>query len=67
MFGCFVQSTSLASFYSVLSLFVKDIFNWNSTGSGLIFIYLVVTAHFSPLVGGFSDKYGSRFIMTFGL
>jgi MFS family permease len=30
MFGCFVQSTSLASFDSVLPLFVKDTFNCES-------------------------------------
>jgi MFS family permease len=67
MFGCFVQSTSLASFDSVLPLFVKNTFNWTSTGAGLIFISLVVPALFSPLVGGFSDRFGSRFITTVGL
>ncbi|KAH7354983.1 MFS transporter-like protein [Rhexocercosporidium sp. MPI-PUGE-AT-0058] len=67
LFGCFVYSTFLASFDSVLPLYVKDIFNWNSTGAGLIFICLVVPHVASPLVGGFSDRYGSRFITTTGL
>ncbi|KAG4443199.1 hypothetical protein IFR05_001341 [Cadophora sp. M221] len=67
LFGCFVYSTFLASFDSVLPLYVKDVFNWNSTGAGLIFICLVVPHMASPLVGGFSDRYGSRFITTTGL
>ncbi|KAK0119798.1 hypothetical protein ONS95_011230 [Cadophora gregata] len=67
LFGCFVYSTFLASFDSVLPLYVNDVFDWNSTGAGLIFICLVVPHMASPLVGGFSDKYGSRFITTAGL
>lgn len=67
LFGCFVYSTFLGSFDSVLPLYVKDVFNWNSTGAGLIFICLVVPHMASPLVGGFSDRYGSRFITTTGL
>jgi len=67
IFGCFVVSTSLASFDSSLPLFVKNTFGWTSTGAGLIFISLVVPALFSPLVGGFSDKFGSRFITSAGL
>lgn len=67
MFGCFVVSNSLASFDSSLPLYVKDTFNWTSTGAGLIFISLVVPALFSPLVGGFSDKFGSRIITSAGL
>jgi MFS family permease len=67
MFGCFVESTSLASFDSVLPLYVKDTFHWSSSGAGLIFISLVIPALFSPIFGGISDKFGSRFITTIGL
>ncbi|KAF4637722.1 hypothetical protein G7Y89_g342 [Cudoniella acicularis] len=67
LFGCFVQSNSLGSFDSVLPLYVKRIFSWNSTGAGLIFICLVVPALSGPLIGYFSDKYGSRTITTIGL
>ncbi|KAE8442556.1 hypothetical protein EG329_003043, partial [Mollisiaceae sp. DMI_Dod_QoI] len=58
LFGCFVQSTSLASFDSSLPLYVKNIFSWNSTGAGLIFTCLVIPALASPLVGIICDKYG---------
>jgi len=67
MFGCFVESTSLASFDSVLPLYVKDTFHWTSTGAGLIFISLVIPALFSPVFGAISDKFGSRTITTVGL
>ncbi|KUJ16200.1 MFS transporter-like protein [Mollisia scopiformis] len=67
LFGCFVQSTALASFDSSLPLYVKNIFSWNSSGAGLIFICLVIPALSSPLVGIVSDKYGSRAITTIGL
>lgn len=67
LFGCFVQAATLASFDSVLPLFVKKTFGWNSSGAGLIFICLVVPALLSPFVGIFSDKFGSRSITTIGL
>lgn len=67
LFGCFVQATSLASFDSSLPLYVKNIFGWNSTGAGLIFICLVIPALVSPVVGVISDRYGSRSITTIGL
>jgi MFS family permease len=67
MFGCFVESTSIASFDSVLPLYVKDTFHWTASGAGLIFISLVIPSLFSPIFGGLSDKFGSRTITTVGL
>jgi MFS family permease len=67
MFGCFVESTSIASFDSVLPLYVKDTFHWTASGAGLIFISLVIPSIFSPIFGGLSDKFGSRTITTVGL
>ncbi|CZS89272.1 related to vesicular amine transporter [Rhynchosporium agropyri] len=67
LFGCFVYSTFLGALDSVLPLYVKDVFGWDSTGAGLIFICLVVPHLASPLVGVFSDRYGSRLITTTGL
>jgi MFS family permease len=66
LFGSFVSAAALAAFDSDLPIFVKNTFSWNSQGAGLIFISLVVPSLFSPLVGSFSDKFGSRAITTAG-
>jgi MFS family permease len=67
LFGCFVQATSLASFDSVLPLYVKNTFHWNSTGAGLIFICLVIPQFVAPIVGYLSDRSGPRAPTTIGL
>jgi MFS family permease len=67
LFGCYVISTSLAAFDSVLPLFVKQTFHWNSLGAGLIFICLVIPSICSPIIGMISDRCGSRTLTTTGL
>lgn len=67
LFGCFIQATSLASFDSVLPLYVKDTFHWNSSGAGLIFICLVIPQFVSPIVGSLSDRSGPRTPTAIGL
>jgi MFS family permease len=66
LFGCFVSAAALAAFDSDLPLFVKNTFSWNSQGAGLIFVCLVIPSMFSPLIGFFSDKFGSRALTTVG-
>lgn len=60
LFGCFVQSTSLGAFDGALPLYVKNTFQWNSTGAGLIFLSLVIPSLLSPFFGFISDRYGSH-------
>ena len=67
LFGCFVYAIFLATFDSVLPLYVRDTFHWDSLGAGLIFICLVAPQFGSPLVGILSDRYGSRAIASTGL
>jgi MFS family permease len=67
LLGCAVNSNSLGAFDSVLPLRVKEVFGWNSTGAGLIFVCLVVPALFGPVVGMISDKYGTRTLTSVGL
>lgn len=45
---------------TVLPLFVRDVFNWNSTAAGLVFICLMVPGFASPLVGALADRWGAR-------
>ncbi|OTA22994.1 hypothetical protein BTJ68_13992 [Hortaea werneckii EXF-2000] len=48
---CMIQSAFLTSFDSILPLFVRDTFNWDSLGAGLIFLPIVVVSFLGPLVG----------------
>jgi len=66
LFGCFVQATALAAFDGVLPAHVKNTFHWNSTGAGIIFLTLVLPTLTSPFFGYLSDRYGGRYLTTFG-
>ncbi|KAL9044044.1 MAG: hypothetical protein Q9214_002791 [Letrouitia sp. 1 TL-2023] len=55
-----VQSILLTAWDAVLPLYVNRLFGWHSLGAGLIFLPVVLPSFLSPLVGAFSDKYGSR-------
>ena len=66
LLGCFAQSAAIAAFDGVLPAYVKETFNWNSTGAGLIFFTLVVPTLTSPFFGHLSDRYGSRYLTAFG-
>lgn len=67
LLGCFVQANTLGALDAVLPLFVKDTFDWTSSGAGLIFIAICIPILFSPLSGVISDKFGARTITTTGL
>lgn len=66
LWACLVQASLLTAFDTILPLFVRDTFKWNSTGAGLIFLPLVVVSFLGPLVGWASDKYGPRWFATAG-
>lgn len=66
MWACVMQSTLLTAFDSILPLFVRDTFGWNSTGAGLIFLPIVVATFMGPVIGKMSDKYGPRWLATSG-
>ncbi|KAK3713327.1 hypothetical protein LTR37_008519 [Vermiconidia calcicola] len=66
LWGCTIQATLLTAFDSVLPLFVRDTFNWNSAGAGLIFLPIVVVSFFGPLVGWLTDKHGPRWYAIVG-
>ncbi|KAI2759476.1 hypothetical protein DTO012A8_9673 [Penicillium roqueforti] len=56
------QGILLSAFDATLSIFVETTFGWNSLGMGLIFLPMAVPAFFEPLFGGFTDKFGARFV-----
>lgn len=55
--GYFTMSLLLASFDSVLPLYVSDTFHWKQAGQGLIFLPISVPQIIEPFVGAFIDRY----------
>lgn len=66
LWACVMQSSLLTSFDSILPLFVKRTFGWDSVGAGLIFLPIVISTFVGPLIGSLSDKYGPRWFATAG-
>ncbi|KAJ5119484.1 hypothetical protein N7448_010153 [Penicillium atrosanguineum] len=57
LWGNFIITLVLASFDSVLPLFVQGIFGWQQSGQGLIFIPLMVPHVLCPVTGLVIDKF----------
>lgn len=66
VWACFAAGTLMTQFDSVLPLFVKDTFGWNSIGAGLIFLPVLLPSFLSPLVGWGIDRYGPRWFSVAG-
>ena len=66
--GCFFVLIAAGRFAcdTVLPLFVRDVFHWNSTAAGLVFICIMVPGFLSPLVGILSDRYGAKWPAVVG-
>ena len=64
--GCLVVAALTTAFDSTLPLYVKKIFGWNSLGSGLLFLALLLPSIIGPVIGRLSDKYGPRWPATIG-
>lgn len=58
--GTVFQAGAMFAFDTVVPIFVKDTFHWNSTAAGLVFICVMVPGLAAPLVGKLSDRYGAR-------
>ena len=66
VWACTVQAILLTAFDSILPLFVRDTFHWDSLGAGLIFLPIVVVSFIGPVVGYLSDKHGPRWYAIAG-
>ncbi|KAL8802789.1 MAG: hypothetical protein Q9200_006456 [Gallowayella weberi] len=66
LYCALVQSALMAAWDAVLPLRVAYLFHWRSLGAGLIFLPLVLPSFVAPVVGAFSDKYGSRLPTSVG-
>jgi MFS family permease len=61
-----LQAALLTSFDSVLTIHAANVFNWSSTGAGLLFLPVVIPGFLAPLFGWLSDKFGGRYFVTVG-
>lgn len=66
LWACVIQASLLTAFDSILPLFVRNTFHWNSTGAGLIFLPIVAASFLGPIFGSLSDKYGPRWFAAAG-
>jgi MFS family permease len=66
LWGCMIQAALLTAFDSILPLFCRNTFHWNSIGAGLIFLPVVIVTFVGPIIGYYSDKLGPRWFATAG-
>jgi hypothetical protein len=57
LYGAFISIFVLVSFDAAIPLFTEDQFGWTSTKSGLIFLFISLPVHVSPLAGQIHDKH----------
>ncbi|KAF5102723.1 hypothetical protein D0Z00_000215 [Geotrichum galactomycetum] len=56
----------MAAVDTTMTLHLSEIFGFNSLQSGLVFLALAGPTLFEPLAGKLSDRYGSKYCITFG-
>lgn len=66
LFASVVQATLIASFDSILPLFVYETFSWGSLQSGILYLTIVIPTLASPYVGYLGDRYGGRWFSAVG-
>ena len=66
LWGCMIQAAIMTAFDSVVPLRVKNLWGWDSTGAGLVFLAIVVPSFTAPIIGKYSDKHGPRWITVAG-
>ncbi|KAK0745339.1 major facilitator superfamily domain-containing protein [Apiosordaria backusii] len=66
LLGIAIEACIVFAFDTVIPLYVKETFQWNSTAAGLIFICVMVPGFASPIVGKLADKYGAKWFSVAG-
>lgn len=64
--GCVVESCIQMAFDVIIPLEVKSLFGWGPVGAGLIFLPFIAPTFLSPAVGVLSDRFGPKWLATFG-
>ncbi|KAG6180741.1 hypothetical protein E4U46_007450 [Claviceps purpurea] len=66
LWGTVVEAIVLSAFDGTLPIFARGLFGWDSVGTGLIFLPLVLPTCLGPLVGHLCDRYGPRWLSALG-
>ncbi|KAK0638854.1 major facilitator superfamily domain-containing protein [Cercophora newfieldiana] len=66
LFAVVVEAGLVFACDTVIPLFVKDVFSWDSTAAGLVFICIMVPGFVSPLVGALADRHGAKWTAIAG-
>ncbi|PWW75615.1 MFS general substrate transporter [Tuber magnatum] len=66
LWGTLVQAVIMTALETTLPLRVRELFNFNATGTGLIFLAVVLPTFLAPVVGWACDKWGTRWVQTTG-
>ncbi|RPA97524.1 MFS general substrate transporter [Choiromyces venosus 120613-1] len=66
LWGTLVQAVLMTTLETTLPLRARELFNFNATGAGLIFLATVLPTFLAPLVGWACDKWGTRWVQTAG-
>ncbi|CUS15160.1 unnamed protein product [Tuber aestivum] len=66
LWGILVQAVIMTALETTLPLRVRELFNFNATGAGLIFLAVVIPTFLAPIVGWACDKWGTRWVQTAG-
>ena len=65
-YGIFVYCCVVVSFDAILSIFVHDMFGWDSELTGLAFLAIPIPSLLTPIIGKLSDRYGARVVVLCG-
>ncbi|PUU72688.1 major facilitator superfamily domain-containing protein [Tuber borchii] len=66
LWGTLVQAVFMTALETTLPLRAWQLFNFNSTGAGLIFLAIILPTFLAPLVGWACDRWGTRWVQTAG-
>jgi nitrate/nitrite transporter NarK len=61
-----LTSRARFAFDTIIPIHVKDVFHWDSTAAGLIFITVMVPGFLAPFFGILSDRFGAKWPALFG-
>ncbi|KAF2751370.1 MFS general substrate transporter [Sporormia fimetaria CBS 119925] len=66
LFAAIIQSSLITAFDGVLTIYVRDLFNFSATAAGLLFLPLVIPSFISPVAGWVADRFGGRYPASTG-